>query len=122
MVCVRIRMLYFATRTARARGLSDVFAWRKMKNVPLSLGIGITLLMASGQAIAQPTRDPATPGFVAANELADGSVPPTDAEGNFIVGPTHTPAAEMVAHEGVPHGAVHTFTMRSSDSEIFPGI
>jgi enterochelin esterase family protein len=71
---------------------------------------------------APPTRDPNSPGFVTANELPDGSVPPLDADGNFVIGPTHTPALEMVAHEGVPRGAVHTFTMSSADSKIFPGI
>jgi iron(III)-enterobactin esterase len=69
-----------------------------------------------------PTRDPNTPGFVTAKELADGTVPPVDADGNFIIGPTHTPSLEMVAHEGVPRGVVHTFTMSSADSRIFPGI
>jgi len=28
----------------------------------------------------------------------------------------------MTAQEGVPHGAVYTFTMESADSKIFPGI
>jgi iron(III)-enterobactin esterase len=69
-----------------------------------------------------PTRDPGTPGFVAAKELPDGNVPPVDADGNFVIGPTHTPAFETVVNEGVPQGAVHTFTMRSADSKIFPGI
>ena len=71
---------------------------------------------------APPTRDPNTPGFVTAKDLADGSVPPVDAEGNFVIGPTHTPAAEMLVHDDVPRGAVHTFTMSSEDSRIFPGI
>ena len=69
-----------------------------------------------------PTRDPHSPGFVSAKELPDGTVPPVDANGNFIVGPTHTPAFEMIVHDGVPHGAVHTFAMSSADSKIFPGI
>jgi iron(III)-enterobactin esterase len=69
-----------------------------------------------------PTRDPNTPGFVTAKELPDGAIPPIDADGNFIIGPTHTPAFEMVVHEGVPRGTLHTFTMRSADSKFFPGI
>jgi iron(III)-enterobactin esterase len=77
---------------------------------------------ATQTAPAFPIRDPNTPGFVAAKELPDGSVPPIDADGNFIIGPTHTPAPEMVVHEGVPRGTVYTFTMRSADSRIFPGI
>src|SRR5258708_7016626 len=71
---------------------------------------------------APPTRDPTTPGYVTAKELPDGSVPPVDADGNFVIGPTHTPAFEMVVHDSVPHGVVRTFTMTSADSKIFPGI
>jgi enterochelin esterase-like enzyme len=69
-----------------------------------------------------PTRDPNTPGYPAARELPDGSVPPADAEGNFIIGPTHAPAPETVAQDGVPQGTVYNFTMSSADSKIYPGI
>src|SRR5262249_24667945 len=69
-----------------------------------------------------PTRDPHTPGYVQAKELPDGAVPSADADGNFIIGPTHNPAPEMMVQEGVPQGTVHTFTMNSADSKIYPGI
>src|SRR5438094_1159296 len=69
-----------------------------------------------------PTRDPNTPGYVQAKELPDGAVPPADADGNFIIGPTHNPAPEMTVQEGVPQGTVSTFTMSSTDSKIYPGI
>jgi iron(III)-enterobactin esterase len=69
-----------------------------------------------------PTRDPHTPGFVTAKELPDGAVPPPDANGNFIIGPTHKPAPEMIVRDGVPQGTVHEFTMSSADSKIYPGI
>lgn len=72
-----------------------------------------------------PTRDPRTPGYVTATnatELADGAVPPVDASGNFILGPTHPPAPEMTVKDDVPRGVVHTFTMESTDSKIYPGI
>jgi enterochelin esterase family protein len=69
-----------------------------------------------------PTRDPNTPGYVTARELTDGTVPPADADGNFIIGPTHTPAPEMTVQEGVPQGTVYNFTMSSADSRIYPGI
>jgi enterochelin esterase-like enzyme len=69
-----------------------------------------------------PTRDPNTPGYVTAKELADGAVPPADADGNFIIGPTHNPAPEMTVQEGVPQGRICTFTMSSADSTIYPGI
>jgi enterochelin esterase-like enzyme len=71
---------------------------------------------------APPTRDPHTPGYVPAKELPDGAVPPVDVNGNFIIGPTHTPAPESIAQPGVPQGAVHTFTMSSTDSRFYPGI
>ncbi len=71
---------------------------------------------------APPTRDPHTPGYVEATELPDGQVPPVDAEGNFIIGPTHEPAPETIEQDGVPHGDVYEFTMNSADSKIYPGI
>jgi len=69
-----------------------------------------------------PTRDPHTPGFVAATELPDGNVPPAGADGNFIISPTHHPAPEMIAQTNVPQGTVYNFTMSSADSKIYPGI
>src|SRR5260370_41183535 len=44
-----------------------------------------------------PTRDPRGPGYVAAKELADGANPPANADGNFIIGPTHDTALGMSA-------------------------
>src|ERR1051325_9721823 len=60
-----------------------------------------------------PTRDPKTPGFVTAKELPDGAVPPPDVDGNFIIGPSHSPAPEMTVQEGVPQGTIINFTMSS---------
>jgi len=71
---------------------------------------------------APPTRDPHAAGFVTAKELADGAVPPVDAEGNFIVGPTHNPAPEMAVKDGVPQGTIVNLTMNSADSKIYPGV
>jgi iron(III)-enterobactin esterase len=69
-----------------------------------------------------PARDPHTPGYVTATELPDGANPPADADGNFIIGPTHNRAPEMTVQEGVPQGTVYTFTLNSADSKIYPGI
>jgi len=69
-----------------------------------------------------PTRDPSTPGYVTAKELPDGAVPPVDVDGNFIIGPTHTPAPEMAVQESVPQGTIVNFTMSSSDSKMYPGV
>jgi enterochelin esterase family protein len=77
---------------------------------------------AATQRPTPPTRDPRSPGYVTARELPDGTVPPPDAEGNFIIGPTHPPAPEMSVRDGVPHGTIYTFTMSSTESRIYPGI
>ncbi len=69
-----------------------------------------------------PTRDPHTPGYADAKELLDGAVPSANVDGNFILGPTHTPAPEMTVREAVPQGTVYNFTMESADSKIYPGI
>ncbi len=69
-----------------------------------------------------PTRDPHTPGYVPAADLPDGTLPPATADGNFVLGPTHTPAPEMSVQPGVPQGKVYEFTMSSADSKLYPGI
>ena len=74
------------------------------------------------ERLAPPTRDPNSPGFVTAKELPDGSVPPANADGNFIIGPTHPVAPDMTAQNDAPKGTVIEFTMDSSDSKIYPGI
>ncbi|MGB6743379.1 MAG: alpha/beta hydrolase-fold protein [Terracidiphilus sp.] len=99
------------------------------------LAILLTFLATAGAAIAQtppaatpsprptpPTRDPHTPGYVTAKELPDGENPPPDADGNFILGPTHNPSPEAVEHDGVPKGTVYEFTMSSTNSKLYPGI
>jgi iron(III)-enterobactin esterase len=101
----------------------------------LAIALSLCLTICLYSAIAQmqtaaprpprptpPTRDPNSPGYVAAIELRDGTNAPANADGNFILGPTHTPAPEMTAQEGVPQGTVSTFTMNSADSKIYPGI
>jgi len=69
-----------------------------------------------------PARDPHTPGYVAATQLPDGANPPANADGNFILGPTHNPSPDALPHDGVPQGAVYEFTMSSADSKFYPGI
>jgi enterochelin esterase-like enzyme len=69
-----------------------------------------------------PTRDPHTPGYVDAKDLPDGAVPPSDADGNFVIGATHEAAPEMTVKDGVPRGTIHNFTMSSADSRIYPGL
>jgi len=68
-----------------------------------------------------PARDPNTPGYVAAKELPDGTTPPANVDGNFIIGPTHVAATDITPN-GVANGIVVEFTMSSSESKIYPGI
>ena len=100
----------------------------------LIAGIGAATMQAISQAPptpapatrparpTPPTRDPNTPGYVTAKELPDGANAPANADGNFIIGPTHNHAPEMSAQEGVPQGTVYEFTMNSAGSKIYPGI
>jgi enterochelin esterase-like enzyme len=76
----------------------------------------------SAPAATPPTRDPHTPGYVAATELPDGTVPAADANGNFIIGPTHDRASEMIVNTNAPQGTVYKLTMKSADSKLYPGI
>ncbi len=54
--------------------------------------------------------------------MPDGAVPPVEAEGNFIIGPTHPFAPEMTVNTNVPQGTIYNFTMSSTNSRIYPGI
>ena len=66
----------------------------KLTSIAALLCAALTLSAAPTRP-TPPTRDPHTPGYATATDLADGAVPPADAEGNFTIGPTHQPAPEM---------------------------
>src|SRR5208282_2297929 len=85
------------------------------------LGAVLNLMAGVNPALAAPpTRNPNIPGYVTAKELPDGTNPPADADGNFILGPTHTRALEMIVQTNVPQGTVYNFTISSADSKIYP--
>ncbi len=69
-----------------------------------------------------PIRNPHTPGYAASTELPDGVIPPLNANGNFIIGPTHNPVPEVSEEMSVPKGTRYDFVMNSIDSKIYPGI
>src|SRR5690348_10123619 len=94
-----------------------------------TVGLGLAQSLPPAQRTAShterstpPTRDPHTPGYITARELPDGSVPPANLDGNFIIGPTHNLAPELSGHGDLANGTVIEFTMSSSDSKIYPGI
>jgi len=118
-----------ATPTGRAIGDLAEGAFDRLGSMTaarLNAGLAISLLAAT-LGLAQtprptpPTRDPHTPGYVTAKELPDAAVPPADADGNFIIGPTLNPAPEM-ANEAVSRGTIYNFEMSSADSKLYPGI
>lgn len=86
-------------------------------------GVLFHMIWCVNTAIAQvPIRDPHTPGYVPATELPDDTNPSPGINGNFIIGPTHSPAPESVVQVNVPQGTIYRFTMDSKDSKIYPGI
>ena len=78
---------------------------------------------AGGARPPNPKRDPLAAGYVKATELPDGEVPPVEADGNFIIGPTHKPAPEMSPVEGdSPKGQIFKFKMTSEESRLYTGV
>jgi enterochelin esterase-like enzyme len=55
----------------------------------------------------------------------DQTAPPArtgDNKNEFVIGPNYTDAPEVTVQDGVPKGAIHEFTMNSTESKIYPGI
>ena len=48
--------------------------------------------------------------------------PGTKGDGDFTIGPSYMKAPEMTVAAGVPRGKVYPFTMKSTDSKIYPGV
>jgi enterochelin esterase-like enzyme len=96
--------------------------------LPRILGVAAALLLDIAAPLraapvtrpVPPTRDPNTSVFVAAQTLPDGTLPPPDVNGNFVLGPTHRrPPAPT---DAVPRGTVSTLTFQSTNSTIYPGV
>jgi enterochelin esterase family protein len=87
-----------------------------------SVTVSAIVSLQAQSSTTYPVRDPLTAGYVKATELPDGANAPADRNGNFILGPTHTPAPEVTVRKGVPQGMVAEFTMSSADSKLYPGI
>ena len=66
-----------------------------------------------------PTRDPHNPNYPKATELPAGQLPSATQNGNFIIGPVHPAAPETLANPNIPHGTVQSFTMTSTDGELY---
>lgn len=99
--------------------------WLRVLLVTVALLLSARHPLAAAQQTARPTpptRDPNTTGYVKAKELPDGANAPADADGNFIIGPTHNSSSDNPAENTVNNGTVVEFVMNSADSKIYPGI
>jgi hypothetical protein len=50
--------------------------------------------------------------------LTDGDIPPVRIYGNFVVGPTHSPAPEMIGQADVAKGTIHIILIIASDMGV----
>ena len=97
--------------------------WTGLKWLDLICMASIAALSSSAQARPEPpTRDPHSAGYVSAKDLPDGTTAPANADGDFILGPTHPAAVEATTRPGVPQGSIYEFPMNSADSRLYPGI
>jgi enterochelin esterase family protein len=95
----------------------------KILNRTVACCVLFYMVWSANPTMAQPpTRDPHTPGYVSATELPDDANLSPNANGNFIIGPTHDPAPESIVQANIPQGTVYRFTIDSKDSKIYPGI
>jgi len=51
-----------------------------------------------------------------------GANPPSDVDGDFLIGPVYEASPELSVRPGVPQGKVQQFTMDSAESRFYPGI
>jgi enterochelin esterase family protein len=61
-------------------------------------------------------------GSDAASDVPPPLDPGTVGDGDFMIGPTYASAPELTANPAVPKGTLTMFTMKSTDSKLYPGI
>jgi enterochelin esterase-like enzyme len=76
----------------------------------------------TGGGVDAATEHPATNGDAAASDAPPPIDPGTMGDGDFMIGPTYADAPELTANPNVAHGKLNMFTMKSSDSKIYPGL
>src|SRR5678815_5783936 len=91
------------------------------------LALSCLAFVASAPAAEPPRPTPATrapdgEGAPAFTRVPAGGNAPADANGNFVIGPDYLPAPELTVVEGVPQGKVQQFTLKSADSQFYPGV
>ena len=54
--------------------------------------------------------------------MADPKPTTVPTERESVIGPDYSPALEMTRQSNVPEGQIHDFTMKSTESKIYPGL
>jgi enterochelin esterase-like enzyme len=103
-------------------------AERKPAPTRLATEPGTPALIAAGtnaEALARAAlnKAPSTNDAAANPTSAEpGANPPSNDDGNFLVGPVYVEAPELTVVAGGPQGSVQQFSMESTNSRFYPGI
>jgi enterochelin esterase-like enzyme len=93
----------------------------------LACSVSVAIAQTPQSPQAQPPRPtpprravdgPGAPPFT---KIPSGN-PPSNREGDFVIGPDYTAPPELTVVDGVPAGKITQFTMESRDSKFYPGI
>ncbi|HEY3755535.1 MAG TPA: alpha/beta hydrolase-fold protein [Opitutaceae bacterium] len=72
---------------------------------------------------AGPIRLPDAPGTPPLTRIeGPGQNPPSDRDGDYLVGPNYLASPDYERKPGVPSGAIHRLVFKSEDSHFYPGI
>ena len=96
--------------------------WTDTMNRLQRLLIVLTTIALQAAVPTFPTRPANGPGAPHWSVVGSGANPPSDHNGNFLIGPDYSPAPESNLEPGNPVGTVQQFTMESKDSHFYPGI
>jgi enterochelin esterase family protein len=72
------------------------------------------------QPPTRPPDSPEAPRFTVVR--GKGANAPVNRNGDFVIGPEYSAAAELTTVDGVPQGAIRQFVLDSKDSRFYPGI
>lgn len=115
---LRLRLL-FGTRMAILLAMASEGTLLRDATGEVPLGSPIRLSEGGGTPLLIPVGQ--KPGE-AVFQGAPGVNPPSDSDGNFLIGPNYVRAPELSPSEKVPKGTISKFTMLSTESMIYPGI
>jgi iron(III)-enterobactin esterase len=106
---------------------------RPLRQVALAALLAFAVSAGAAERPPSPSENAPAPKPAAPNAKKRPAAPPlpvsqvasptrTQDNVEFIIGPDYAYAPELTARPDVPKGRVETFTMKSADSKIYPGI